>query len=138
MKWIILYRFEKDVKFKSIVDNAMKNGIKLKHFDRLGRKSFWGGYYEKDSGIWVGQNKLGEIMESTYYIKLMNSDNWTPLISVYSTFLEELRNPFSEDANKPLSFKNSKSFAYSHRNHIQNHTPSQEPHSHYEDPCNRI
>jgi len=64
MRMLIVYRFENDIKFREIIQNAVKNGMKLKHFDRSGSKSYWGGFYEKETKNWVGKNKLGEIMES--------------------------------------------------------------------------
>jgi hypothetical protein len=33
------------------------------HFDRAGIRSYWGGHVSKETGQWVGRNRLGELMQ---------------------------------------------------------------------------
>lgn len=64
MRLLVLYRFENDSRFRTIIERSVKSGKRLKHFERSGEKSYWGGFYEKKTNKWVGRNKLGEILES--------------------------------------------------------------------------
>ena len=61
MKQLIQERANIDELFKSIIKSAKVNKISLKHFERSGVKSFWGGCFKE--GVWVGNNALGCIME---------------------------------------------------------------------------
>ena len=62
MQQILRSRYECDIKFKDLVNDIKEKNMKFLHFDRSGNKSFWGGYFQKSNGNWVGTNKLGELM----------------------------------------------------------------------------
>lgn len=61
MKKLLKLRYDNDEKFRKTIDFAKNNHIKLKHFERTGSKSFWGGFYK--DGEWKGTNMLGELMQ---------------------------------------------------------------------------
>tara|TARA_B110000037_G_scaffold186981_1_gene217286 strand:- start:7261 stop:7770 length:510 start_codon:yes stop_codon:yes gene_type:complete len=61
MKKLLKLRYDNDEKFKKTIEFAKNNQLKLKHFERTGSKSFWGGFY-KDCE-WKGTNMLGELMQ---------------------------------------------------------------------------
>lgn len=60
MTGLLRGRFKKDERFRNIIKNSPSK--EFYHYDRAGAKSFWGGYVKKDTGVWVGENTLGEIM----------------------------------------------------------------------------
>ena len=61
MRELIVARYTTDERFKDIILDMKKNQLQLKHFERSGGKSVWGGCFKE--GLWVGQNRLGEIMD---------------------------------------------------------------------------
>ena len=61
MKKLLKLRYDNDEKFRKTINFAKNNHIKLKHFERTGSKSFWGGFYK--DGEWKGTNMLGELMQ---------------------------------------------------------------------------
>ncbi len=64
MTELVQARFEQDPVFRQIVTALNKAGIKIKHFERSGAKSFWGGNFSKQTGEWRGGNHLGKILMS--------------------------------------------------------------------------
>lgn len=62
MKQLIQERANQDKPFRDTIKNAIENKISLKHFERSGKKSFWGGCFKE--GVWYGNNALGNIMEN--------------------------------------------------------------------------
>jgi predicted NAD-dependent protein-ADP-ribosyltransferase YbiA (DUF1768 family) len=62
MRHLVKQRLLVDNKYKSIVQKYVSNGGKLYHFERSGIKSKYGGYFEKPTGNWVGQNLLGKMI----------------------------------------------------------------------------
>ena len=68
MRYLVRQRLHIDDKYKSIIKKAVNNNIKLYHFERSGKRSIWGGYLDKNTGKWVGQNKLGQILEDEYLL----------------------------------------------------------------------
>lgn len=68
MRYLVRQRLHIDDKYKSIIKKAVNNNIKLCHFERSGKRSIWGGYLDNNTGKWVGQNKLGQILEDEYLL----------------------------------------------------------------------
>lgn len=58
MRYLVKQRIQNDEKYKSIIEK-----YHLYHFSRAGKRSLWGGYFSKTSGLWEGQNLLGKIMK---------------------------------------------------------------------------
>ena len=58
---LVRERLKCDELYRLIAKYCVENKIKLKHFERSGDKSFWGGYFK--NGIWYGYNSLGRIIE---------------------------------------------------------------------------
>lgn len=66
MRHLVKQRLIVDDKYKRIVHKHLSNGVKLYHFDRSGIKSKYGGYFEKTTKKWVGQNLLGKMIEEEF------------------------------------------------------------------------
>lgn len=61
---IMKYRFENEGLFKMIMMEISKKKITLLHFERSGKRSYWGGAIRKEDHQIVGRNRLGEMMMS--------------------------------------------------------------------------
>ena len=61
MMQLLILRYNNDTKFKNIIISAKKNNVIFKHFERSGKKSYWGGFFKE--GIWEGENTLGKLMQ---------------------------------------------------------------------------
>lgn len=68
MRYLVRQRLHIDDKYRDIIQKAVNNNIKLCHFERSGKRSIWGGYINKNTGEWVGQNRLGQILEDEYLL----------------------------------------------------------------------
>lgn len=68
MRYLVRQRLHIDDKYRDIIQKAVNNNIKLCHFERSGKRSIWGGFLDKNTGEWVGQNKLGQILEDEYLL----------------------------------------------------------------------
>ena len=68
MRYLVRQRLHIDLKYREIIKNAIDNNVKLYHFERSGKKSLWGGFFEKQSGEWVGQNRLGKMLVEEYLL----------------------------------------------------------------------
>lgn len=68
MRYLVRQRLHIDLKYREIIKNAIDNDIKLYHFERSGRKSLWGGFFEKQTGVWVGGNRLGKMLMEEYLL----------------------------------------------------------------------
>ena len=55
----LVKRSKVDNTFRDILINTYHENYYLLHFERSGKKSYWGGSIEKDTGNLVGENKLG-------------------------------------------------------------------------------
>jgi predicted NAD-dependent protein-ADP-ribosyltransferase YbiA (DUF1768 family) len=62
MNALIRLRYQQDAAFKASILHFARKGKKFYHYERSGAKSFWGGYFPKAGGPWVGNNELGKIM----------------------------------------------------------------------------
>jgi predicted NAD-dependent protein-ADP-ribosyltransferase YbiA (DUF1768 family) len=62
MRRILEERWSSDSKFRAILRDVLKSGRGLLHFERSGKKSFWGGCISKKTGEVVGKNTLGLLM----------------------------------------------------------------------------
>ena len=65
MREILEERYRVDGKFREIVRHQVQNKIPLRHFERS-KDSFWGGHTDSKTKCWVGQNMLGQLIESLY------------------------------------------------------------------------
>lgn len=63
MRHLVRQRIIKDEKYRNIIE---KYHNRLYHFSRAGKRSLWGGYFSKASGLWEGKNLLGKIMDEEY------------------------------------------------------------------------
>ena len=61
MMELVRERMKYDELYRLIAKYCVYNNIPLKHFERSGDKSFWGGYFK--DGVWCGYNSLGRIIE---------------------------------------------------------------------------
>lgn len=69
MRYLVRQRLHIDNEYRNIIQRAVNNDIKLCHFERSGKRStIWGGYINKNTGEWVGQNRLGQILEDEYLL----------------------------------------------------------------------
>lgn len=68
MRYLVRQRLHIDLKYREIIKNAIDNNVKLYHFERSGKKSLWGGFFEKQTGKWVGQNRLGKMLMEEYLL----------------------------------------------------------------------
>lgn len=59
---IIEARYQQHPVYKEIMDEIGKIGAVLRHFDRSGVRSYWGGNVDRATGKWVGRNRLGNMM----------------------------------------------------------------------------
>lgn len=59
---IIEARYRQHPVYKEVMDEAKKKGAVFRHFERSGEKSYWGGHVSKETGEWVGGNRLGILM----------------------------------------------------------------------------
>ena len=64
MKELLITRYNNDSKFASLLEKYDK----FYHFERSGNRSFWGGYFEKESGNFVGQNMYGKLLKNIPHI----------------------------------------------------------------------
>ena len=64
MRSLVHARSAVDPEYARILAATVRLGISLRHFERSGEKSIWGGHFRKGDGMWVGQNRLGSIMTS--------------------------------------------------------------------------
>jgi predicted NAD-dependent protein-ADP-ribosyltransferase YbiA (DUF1768 family) len=63
MTTLLRSRWHHDSEFREILIETQRQGLHLVHFERSGRKSFWGGCVSKDDNRTVlGQNMLGKMM----------------------------------------------------------------------------
>lgn len=62
MREFIQSRYEQDEVFRQILNACRERGITLLHFERSGKKSFWGGSVSRNDGNIQGENQLGKIM----------------------------------------------------------------------------
>ena len=62
MESLIEVRVRCDETFRLMLVRNRLTGTVLFHFERSGKKSFWGGYFR--DGRWLGQNKLGHILNT--------------------------------------------------------------------------
>lgn len=60
---LIFQRMSKDKTFYDIISKYKGN---VCHFERGGEKAYWGGFFDKKTGIWKGQNKLGKIIKEVW------------------------------------------------------------------------
>lgn len=58
----LLERSKVDKTFRDILINTYHENYYLLHFERSGKKSYWGGSIEKDTGNLVGENKHGKML----------------------------------------------------------------------------
>lgn len=63
MQELVRERMKIDELYRLIAKNCKMRKIPIKHFERNGSKSFWGGCYK--NGEWVGYNALGRIITET-------------------------------------------------------------------------
>lgn len=68
MSHLVRQRLHVDKRFREIIKFLVENNITMYHFSREGAKSLWGGYFKKDTGVWVGQNMLGKILKEQYLL----------------------------------------------------------------------
>ena len=59
MEKLLQTRYDSDVNFKNIVDKYET----FFHYERSGSRSFWGGFFEKSSGNFVGNNMYGKLLK---------------------------------------------------------------------------
>jgi len=62
MRVAIRARAAVDPVYAAALRRSAQEGWLWLHFDRAGAKSYWGGHISKDTGKWVGRNRLGELM----------------------------------------------------------------------------
>jgi hypothetical protein len=62
MRVAIRARAAVDASYAAALKRSAQGGWLWLHFDRAGVKSYWGGHISKESGVWVGRNRLGELM----------------------------------------------------------------------------
>ena len=55
-------RLDSDQGFRSILQATAQRDLHLLHFERQGRKSYWGGCIDQATGEAVGANRLGEML----------------------------------------------------------------------------
>lgn len=63
MRYLVRERMRSDDLYKTTVGKYLN---RLYHFDRAGKRSNWGGYFSKATGVWEGPNMLSKIMEEEY------------------------------------------------------------------------
>jgi predicted NAD-dependent protein-ADP-ribosyltransferase YbiA (DUF1768 family) len=61
MRAIMYARYASDKQFRKILELCKENGITLHHFERFS-KSFWGGYFDKEIGEWIGKDSCGRLL----------------------------------------------------------------------------
>lgn len=64
MSQLLRYRAKSDGRFRQLLVRNARMGLKHYHFERSGSKSEWGGHFEKDTGEWQGNNRLGRMIDA--------------------------------------------------------------------------
>lgn len=62
MKELLRIRLKKDKQFRDILKKCSRENIRLYHYSL--RDHYWGAYQRKADGVIVGNNRLGNILNS--------------------------------------------------------------------------